>query len=528
MSTIDHNPTYLGKVSRRSFLMTASALSGLAVMAKLGIVSAMAQDASRGGVLRFGIGDAVASEKLDPAIASNGSVTQLAPCVFETLLRRAPDYSLLPWLAEKWEANEDFTAWTFHLKPDIKFHDGSVMTADDVVYTFTRLMDESVGSSLRGRLLASMRPEGLKIIDAKTIKLELIKADTLLPEVFSRSPYAGIIKKGSKPALTPASAIGTGPFKVKSFVPGKSWELVRNDVYWVTGYPYLDGVQCALIPDQTAKAQAVISGAVDLTDGFDAAAAKKLADNPNVRLDLMKNFLFYGFFIDRTVKPFDDVRVRKALKLAMDRDQILKSAFQGYGDTTPDIPVPRSDAYFPPNAPAGTQDIQGAKALLAEAGYPNGIEFELFTSAVRPGMVDMAVLLAESAKAAGIKIKVNQWPTATYWDQVWGKKPAYIDFIGRRSVHDVLDVAFAKDGRFNGSKFDQDGTLRQEIEAALREPDAEKRKSKYQGALLRVANESSVPIPLFIHLISVINKSIGGDPQAFGEPFSIFALWKNK
>lgn len=509
-------------MDRRGFLAATLAFGASAALT--GLLAGRAE-AATGGIVRFGIGDSFAGEKLDPATIQNGGSIELVQVIYETLVRRGPDWTFKPWLAESWELNETATAWTFRLRKGVKFHDGSDFTAKDVIYTIKRHLDEPLGSALYKRLSSSFTADGLELVDDHTFKINMTRPDTLLVESFSRF-VIGIIKEGTVGDVDPSTAVGTGPFKLTAFAPGEAWEVERFEDYWMEGVPPADKIQCVYVPDQSAKVQAVKSGAMDIVDGVDAAVLKDLKADPSVKIAFLNNAQYWGIFLSQEAKPFDDVRVRRAIKLAVDRKLILDTVYQGNGTITPDVPVPPGDPIFPTELGDGAQDIEAAKTLLAEAGYPDGIEFELFTSPLLPGMVDLAVVFAESVKPAGIRVSVNQWPTSTYWDQIWLKRPAYIDYMNRRNAHDAMDLTFANGSPYNGSHFDPDGSLREAITVALGEPDKAKQDALYKAALTRVALESGTVIPCYVHQHSVLNAAVAGNPYEWEMPRSLYVLAK--
>lgn len=519
---------YLGDawLDRRRLLLGSAAAGASGLLATLASWPALAEG-KRGGILRYGFGDTNPSEHLDPALAQNGASIELMHIIYEPLVRRGKDWTFHPWLAESYELAKDSDSWTFKLRKGVKFHDGSPMTAKDVAYTLSRLVDEKIGASLRSRLKGSFNKESLEIVDDYTLKINMLRRDTLLDQPLSRY-NTGIIKAGTVPTTDPKTAIGTGPFKVTGLEPGQSWQVQRFADYWQPGLPYLDGIQCINIPDQSAKVQSVTSGSVDLIDPVDSVVIKRLSTNPDVRVQPLPHAMSWAIFLNQKVKPFDDVRVRRAIKLAVDRKLILDTVYQGLGVVTPDVPLPPGDPMFPDDIGDGAQDVAQAKKLLAEAGYPNGIDFTLYTSPILPGMVDLAVTFAESVKAAGIKVTVNQWPSATYWDQVWLKYPTYVDYNYRRNAHDALDLAFAKGTPYAaGVNFDEDGKLREFIDKALVESDPVKQTQMYKEAMKKVALESGVIIPCFLSRNFTVNKKVKGDLFKWEMPASYFLLSKD-
>jgi peptide/nickel transport system substrate-binding protein len=511
-------------LDRRRLLLGAAAAGASGLLSAIAASPALAQ--KRGGILRYGFGDTNPGEQMDPATAQNGASIELMHIIYEPLVRRGKDWTFSPWLAESYELDKEKNVWTFHLRKGVTFHDGSPLTAKDVIYSLGRLVDEKVGSSLRARLKGSFDGKSLEAVDDHTVRIHMLRRDTMLDQPLSRY-NTGIIKAGTVPTADPKTAIGTGAFKIKSFEPGQSWHVERFARYWGAGLPFLDGIQCINIPDQTAKVQSVVSGAVDLIDPVDSVLVKQLATNPKVRVTPLPSAMSWGIFLDHKVKPFDDVRVRRAIKLAVDRKLILDTVYQGLGVTTPDVPLPPGDPMFPTDLGDGAQDIPGAKKLLAEAGFPNGIEFTLYTSPILPGMVDLAVTFAESVKPAGIRVAVNQWPAATYWDQVWLKYPAFVDYNNRRNAHDALDLAFAKGTPYaNGVNFDPDGKLREFIDKALVESDPAKQTEMYKDALRKVARESGVIIPCFLSRNFTLGRTVGGELFRWEMPASYHLLSK--
>ena len=513
-------------LDRRRLLLGAAAAGGSGLLSAIASCPALAGE-KRGGVLRYGFGDTNAGERMDPATVQNGASIELTHIIYEPLVRRGKDWKFSPWLAESYEFDKESNTWTFRLRKGAKFHDGTPMTSKDVVYTLSRLVDEKVGAALRSRLQGSYDANSLEAVDDHTVKIHMLRCDTMLDQPLSRY-NTGILKAGTVPTADPKTAIGTGPFKVTKFEPGQSWEVRRFDDYWQPGLPYLDGIQCINIPDQSAKVQSLIAGAVDLIDPVDSVIVKQLSTNPKVQVQPLPTAMSWCIFLNQKVKPFDDVRVRRAIKLAVDRKLILDTVYQGLGVTTPDVPLPPGDPMFPTDLGDGAQDIPGARKLLAEAGFPNGLEFTLYTSPILPGMVDLAVTFAESVKAAGIRVTVNQWPAATYWDQVWIKYPTYVDYNNRRNAHDALDLVFAKGTPYAaGVNFDEDGKLREFIDAALVETDPAKQAEMYKQALRRVALESGVIIPCFLSRNFTLGKNVKGQLFEWEMPASYFLLSKD-
>ena len=213
--------------------------------------------------------------------------------------------------------------------------------------------------------------------------------------------------------------------------------------------------------------------------------------------------------MDQTKPPFDDERVRMAIKLAVDRERVLNAAFQGYGTATSDVPVPQDDPFFPDEIGIRKQDLEQAKQLLADAGHSNGIDIELFTSQAYSGMVDLAVAFKEVVAPAGIRVKIRQWPAETFWDQVWLVKPMYTSYYTRRHPHEALSITYASKAPWNESKF-KSKELDSLLARGLATADVEEQTQIYQDALAIVANEAGTSIPAFVNDLYLAKKSVEG------------------
>jgi peptide/nickel transport system substrate-binding protein len=460
----------------------------------------------RGGTLQWAIGDSSTKDTVDPHRTLNNTDSILGMAVFETLLYADQKFRLVPGLAKAWESNARSTIWTFKLQSGVRFHDGTPMTAKDVAWSLKRVLDKATGSPVYARLSASLDPTGIKVIDNTTIILTLKRPDALLPLALTQR-HVAVIKNGQN-AFAEGNAIGTGPFKLKSFRAGESWEAVRNPNYWRKGLPYLDGMRQIKPTDQTAKVQSVISGSAHISDTPDFGVLASVKSNKAVKLFAVPASQFYVIAMDENVKPFDDKRVRLAIKLATDRNKILKTALRGFGTVTADVPVPSFDPTYPARPATAKQNIKKAKQLLAQAGHPNGIDVELFVAPVGPGMVDIAVVFAETVRAAGIRVKVTQWSDQTYFDDVWLKKPMYVDFFARRHAQDILSVAYAKSAPWNESHYDKNGALDKTLDKALATKDSGARDVLYRKTLATVAEESGMLIPAFLNQNFVAKRNV--------------------
>ncbi|CAG7603513.1 ABC transporter substrate-binding protein [Leucobacter soli] len=447
-----------------------------------------------GGILRFALTDSGQGEVLDPALVKYSSEIIYCGQIYDSLTRSDANFQVQPSLATDWEANDDGTEWTFHLREGVVFHDGSPFTANDVAFSVTRILDPALGSQSYARLAPSMDPEGVTVVDDHTITFTLKRPDSLLPNALSERSCK-IVKDGTE-EFTVETAVGTGPFKITSWTPGQQWELAKNEDYWEAGLPYLDGVKAVVLAEQATKLQSLRSGQFDIVDAIGFTSAAQVEGDEKVALVSMENRSCWTFAMDTRMAPFnEDPRIAQAMKLAQDRDLMVQTAFLGFGTTTADVPV-ASESPFYPSSLDGSQNIEKAKELLAEAGYPDGIDIELNTTAESAGMLDIATTLQEVVKPAGIRIQIKQHSGAAYWDNAYRKTAMFQDYINARHPVDMLTLFYVSDADLNYTGI-QDAELDALVAEVLATPDEEARTPIIQQAMERVASEFSYAMPAF-------------------------------
>jgi peptide/nickel transport system substrate-binding protein len=417
-------------ITRRAALKTVSgailASSPLLSIACGGSGTAPTRGVSKGGVLTVALTETTQGEGLDPALSNVTSMYVRDSAMYETLVYLDPDgWQLKPMLAESWESNSKLDTWQFKLRKGVTFHNGKPLTAEDVVYSVGRLLDSKSGSQAQSRLVISMKPDSLKAVGDDTVEIRLTRPDSLLPYFLGFS-WCSIIPAGSGPIKTVAQAIGTGPYKLKSWQQAQSWEVVANPDYWGSGAPYLDSIRAVIVSEQAAKISGVQSGSFQLAEAIPFASAKSLSGKGgSVKVLPFKKIASPNITMAGAHAPFSDNNVRMAAKLAVDRDLVLENAYHGFGEVTADLPIGPSDPYYPPGLGVRKQDPEQARHLLAKAGFANGLDMTLFTSDVFAGMPEFALAYSQSAKAAGVNATVKNWPPATYWDKIWTQRPMY-------------------------------------------------------------------------------------------------------
>ncbi|MGE3447416.1 MAG: ABC transporter substrate-binding protein [Microbacteriaceae bacterium] len=455
--------------------------------------------------MQIAFSDVSTSDVLDPAKSINQFMALLGGLIFDPLMNQDSNFNPTPGLATDWEVSPDSKTWTFNLRDDVTFHDGTPMTSKDVAYTIARQLDKELGSRLYGRLSKSLSVEGISTPTPTQVVLSLTSPDALLATALA-SRHMYVLQAGTKTFDGPV--VGTGPFELVNWNAGTGFEVTRNDNYWRPELPYLDGVRGVVIADQASKLRSVVSGPSDVIDSVDFSLAATAEQDPSVKLWRLPSSFFVNFAMDQTVPPFDDVRVRQAMKLALDREKFVNAVYGGYATVSGDVPVLPSDINYPSNTLAD-RNVDEAKRLLAEAGYPGGIDVELFTAPLRSGMVDAAVVLADSVKDAGIRVKVTQQPAANYFTSIWLKKPFYVSYWATRQAAEEANLTLVSDATSNESKFN-DPEFDRLIADARTNPDSAQRIASTSAALELAALNSGWMIPAIGDFVSVSKANVEG------------------
>ena len=460
----------------------------------------------RGGTLRVALVKAHTS--FDPHIVNDNPDIQLSRHAYDNLILRDPDdLSLIPMLATSWEANDDFTQFTFRLRSGVKFHHGKEFTAEDVVYSFERLLDPDVGSPIAAGLDSV---SNVVAVDELTVRFELDHPNSYLPDVLALF-HARIIPSDIDPKRLANEEFGTGPFILKEQVVGERFVMVRNPDYWWEGYPCLDQVIFFYIPTPETRAEALKSGAVDVIFDLNASNVPALEAHPETRVSESASASYLTLAMDMRVEPFDDILVRKALQAATNREAILQAAQLGKGGIAFDHPIPPSDEHFWEGSQDAVPpyDVERAKALLAEAGYPDGLDLTLYTSTSAGTVVEMAVAFKESAAPAGIRVKIQREPEDEFWSDVWMVKPFNTVWWEGRTPDEAFSVVYKSDAIWNESRY-SNPRVDELIVNARSQADLADRRESY-GEIQRILIDE-VPriIPVFRPIFQGLRHNVRG------------------
>lgn len=486
-----------GRVSRRDFLRMATLLgmgAGAATIAAQCGSPAQPADSGASGGSSGGGEEAPAQEEAAAPAATGGPkrggtwrssmqlqlldhparlswveganiVRQLGEYLTET----GPDNITRPYLLEKWEASEDVKTWDLFLRQGVKFNNGDDFTADDVMFTFGEWLNEDVGSSMLGLLSYLSGMQDVEKVDDYHVRLHLQTANIGVPEHLFH--YPAIVLHRNFEGDIIKQPVGTGAFTLEEYAEGERAVFKRREDYWRMGedgnsLPYLDEL-IYVSTDKDAGVAALQSGQVDsLYDPrpSDFLALKEV-DGLTVRPVSTAQCLVLRMRVD--LEPWSDPRVRNALKMCQDREKILQLAYFSEGDLSIDAHVaPVHPAYCEKDIPA--YDPEGAKALLAEAGYPDGLTVNLATKNDQ-NEPELAQALKELAAPGGFDIQLDITEPAGYWDR-WTEVDLGITSWTHRPLDTmVLPLAYTEEaiGNWNETRWTDD-----EFEAKLREAEA--------------------------------------------------------
>ena len=428
---------YRQKVSRREFLRlatllgasvaTATALVGCKPM-MLAPIPATPKPIKRGGTMRIG----TAVQPIDhPARLSWIEGANQFRQVAEYLTETKPDNLTRPWLLDRWETDRDVKTWTLYLRRGITFNDGQPLTVDDVIFNFEQWLDPAVGSSMRG-LLSYLSANNIERVDDYTLRLHLSEPQIGVPEHLFHYP-AMILPRGFEGDFV-RQPVGTGPFTLSEYSVRERAVFKRRPDYWRRGQdgqplPYLDTlVYLDLSPGE--RVAAMQGGMIDTLFIPAPSDWQVLKNVPALNIHVVSTAETFVLRMRVDREPWSDVRVRQALKLCQNREKILEMSYFNQGALAHDAHVaPIHPAYCP--QPIPKYNPERARALLAEAGYPEGLRVKL-TTKNDLGEQKIARLLQKLAAPGGFDIRLNIVEPARYWSEwtevdlgltVWGHRP---------------------------------------------------------------------------------------------------------
>jgi peptide/nickel transport system substrate-binding protein len=528
--TIGPRPGWLeDAVTRRQVLR--GALTGGVALAAGGVLEACGggggnttgqtaptnQKLRAGGALRVGATGGGAKDTIDAHLPTADTDIMRVWNLYESLAVRTPDFSKLEMLlAESIEADKAPDSWTIRLKPGLTFHNGKPVTADDVIFSLRRIIDPKnpkVGAAAIGYI----DDNGLRKLDKLTVRVPLQFANSGFPDDIGQY-FNSIVPTD----YDPKHPVGTGPFKYESFTPGQQSVFTKFADYWEKGKPFVDRLTIIDFPDDTARTNALLGGQVDAIDNLPAAQLSSVKGNGNLRVLVSETGAWQPFTMRVDASPFNDVRVRQAFRLMVDRKQMVAQVLSGQGRIANDLYAPYDPAYAK-DLPQREQDLEQAKSLLKQAGREN-LTVELVTAPVFQGIVEAAQVFAQQAKGAGVNVKLRKVDSGTFYGDNYLKWPFAQDFWATRAYLSQVAQGDLPNSPFNETHWKPPEFVKL-IQQARAELDDTKRAQILHDAQKMQYDQGGYIIQYFSNIIDAYSAKIGGFVEAkSGFPFGNYWL----
>ncbi|MGY1709206.1 ABC transporter substrate-binding protein [Geodermatophilus sp. SYSU D00758] len=424
-------------------------------------------------------------DQLDPHVTSAYPSFQVLENVYDTLVvPNAEDLTMEPSLATEWETSEDQLTWTFTLRDDVTFHDGSEFDAADVVYSYNRIIDEQLNNAYRFATV-----ESVEAVDPRTVEIRVTQPTPNLPALIGGFKGMAILPEGAADQVDlTTEAIGTGPFQLESSDAG-STVLTAYEDYW-GGTPTIDGVEFRYITEPAAALTALQNGEVDWTDNIPPQQVSALESEEGVELQSIPSVDYWYMTMNYDRPPFDNPQVRQAVATAVDRAAVTEAArFEAAQPNQ--TAIPEDNFYASDYAPFDT-DQEAARRLLEQSGVPLPIEMGLMVTDEFPETVTAAQVIASQLEPIGINVNVETLDFATWLDrQAQGDFDAFmLGWLGNIDPFDYYHAQHITDGSSNYQGYSNPEVDRLLNEAAT-ETDEETRRDLYHQAVQLIVDDVS-------------------------------------
>jgi peptide/nickel transport system substrate-binding protein len=466
----------------------------------------------RGGDLKVGLSGGSGTDTLDPHKGLTYLDTARAQSLYQPLLQLNAQAQTEFVLAESITPNKSTSEWIIRLRPGITFHDGTPLTADDVIFTFKRII---TGKFSGANSLGPINLAGLKALDAHTVMVPMTRPYGSFVDQLAYWYYLYIVPVG----FNPAKPNGTGAFTYQSFTPGQRSVFTRNPNYWRSGLPYVDTLTIIDFSDNTALQNALTTGVIQGAGALEGPQLAALSKAQGVKTVASHTGAITPFTMRVDQAPFNDVNVRQAMRLLVGRQQLINSALDGFAVVGNDVFSPY-DPNFDHSLVRNT-DIAQAKSLLKKAGHEN-LTVQLTTSAVATGTVAMATVLAQQAKAAGVTIKINNVDPSVFFGPNYLQWTFSQDFYNYSPYLAQVAQSMLKTAPFNETHTNNAhyNSLYDQANATL---SASTRKQIEQEMMMFDFTQGGYIIPAYIDALDAYSTKITGYSAAkVGQPLADF------
>jgi peptide/nickel transport system substrate-binding protein len=466
----------------------------------------------RGGNLKVGLTGGSGTDTLDPHKGLTYLDTARAQALYQPLIQLNAQGQNEFVLAESISPRGSTSEWVIRLRPDITFHDGKALTSADVIFTLRRILSQKLTGSTP---LGPVNAKGLKALDAHTVLVPMTSPYGSFLDQLSYWYYLYVVPT----TFDPKKPNGTGPFKYQSFTPGQRSVFARNGSYWKSGLPHVDSLTIIDFSDSTALQNALTTGVIQGAGALEGPQIAALKSSPGVRTVTSHTGAITPFTMRVDQAPFNDVNVRQAMRLLVDRQQLINSALDGFGSVGADVSSPYDPNYD--TALHRDQDIAQAKRLLQKAGHEN-LTVQLVTSAVATGTVAMATVLQQQAKAAGVTINLKQVDPSTFFGPNYLQWTFSQDFYNYSPYLAQVAESFLPTSPFNETHWSQSQYGNLYHQANVTTSASVRKEIEHQMQLIDF-NQGGYIIPAFIDALDAYSTKITGyAPARVGQPLSDF------
>jgi peptide/nickel transport system substrate-binding protein len=484
-------------IDRRSLLRGVA--SGLVVAGTGACDRTVARKPVRGGRLRVATSSSSTADTLDPAKQSV-SIDYCRGHLFYNGLTRLDAHSKPELVLAEAIETQDAQSWTVKLRNDVRFHDGAPLTSADVVYSLRRHLDPALGS--KARVFAEQFTE-VRALGPDAVRITLTGPNADLPVILAVSQFQ-ILRDGTTDFRT---ANGTGPFRCVEFVPGVRSLAVRNEEYW-RGPVHLGEVELFSIADDSARINALLSGDVDLVNEINPRITKQLKRTGFGVLE-SKSGGYTDLVIRLDQAPGRDPDFVAGMKLLMDRATMQTAIFRGYAAIANDHPIPPTNPYFDASLEQRPFDPERARFHFQRAGLL-GATVPIVTSIAAAKSDDMAVLMQDAGRAAGIALDIKRVPADGYWTQSWMKVPVGFGNVNARPTADIIFTQFfSSTAPWNESGW-RNATFDKLLLEARGSTDEDRRRAIYGEMQRMVHAQAGIGIPLFISTLDAYSPRLKG------------------
>jgi peptide/nickel transport system substrate-binding protein len=460
-----------------------------------------------GGSLRVGATGGGAKDTIDAHLPTVDPDIMRCWNLYEPLAVRPPSFGPLEMMvAESIEAEHGKAdSWVVKVRPGIEFHNGKTVTADDVIFSLQRILDPKnpkTGSASIG------------YVDIKNVK-KLSKTSIRIPLKFANATFLDDIGQYFNAIVPvgydPKNPVGTGAFMYESFTPGQQSVFKKFPNYWQSGRPYADQLTIIDFVDDTARVNALLGGQVDAIDNLPTGQIAQVQGNSSLKVLISHTGQWQPFTMRVDQPPFSDVRVRQAMRLIVNRPQMVEQVLSGQGRVANDMYAPFDPAYDS-SLPQRSQDLAQAKSLLKAAGHA-GLSVQLVTSPVFNGVVQAAQVFAQQASGAGVNVQLRKVDTGTFYGPNYLKWPFAQDFWATREYLPQVAQGSLPNSPYNECHW-ADPSFIKLIGQARATLDETKRNQILQEAEKIEYDSGGYIIPYFSNQIDAYSAKLGGFVEA--------------